>query len=516
MKHFKFILFLIILFYFNACSGTKPAKVEESSDKLEQIASIDTNSEEISLPEIQNPPTLQNQISEPIVYNKNNSYIFSVAGPDTVELNQPFWCDVTLKVIQDFENAIVKLKIPEGLEYVESIPKAKVGDNYIFWKFPNLSKNDTKNIRVKYIPKNKSIIKICGKAQVTVNDCFKTTVTQPAIAIKKTGPKTAVVGEIINYTIAVKNNGDGIARSVVIKDIIPPGLKHLSKKKVFITRIGNLAPGQEKIINIPLKAVTRGKHCNKAIVNTSNAGTAEDTACTTILLQNIKITKTGPKEQFFNKKAKYVITVKNTEDSPLHDIVVTDTIPSETRLLSAPGGKVQGNTIVWKIAKLDPGQIKSFSLILTSSKAGTHVNYVNVNTREGLSRKAYAKTLWRGFAALLIEVVDVVDPLFIGEKGKYIIKVTNQGTGKDSNIKITAFFPPEITPTKAKGVTRATTLANGQMISFAPYPSLAPKQTLIYEIDVKANSVGDARIKVQLKSDLIKTPVTEEESTHVY
>jgi len=485
-------------------------------DETVQTDPINASSEETPLSGTQDSSTIREEVAESAVYTKNNSYIFSVSGPETVELNEPFWCNATLTAVQDFQNVIVKMKIPEGLEYVESQPEASRGEDYIFWKFPVLSNNEIKNLRIKYIPKGKHIIQVCGKAQLIVNDCFRTTVTQPSISIQKSGQKTALLGETIPYTIIVKNNGDGVARGVIIKDTIPDGLAHASRRKEIITKIGELAPGEEKIIRIPLKGIKRGKHCNKVVVNTSNAGTAEDTACTTILQQDIQITKTGPREQYVNKRAKYVVVVKNTEDTPLHDIVVTDTIPPETKLISAPLGKVRGNTITWNIARLNPGQSKSFDLTLTTAQAGIHVNSVSVNTREGLRRKATARTLWKGFPALLIEVIDTVDPLLIGETGKYIIKITNQGTGNDSNVKITAFFPPEITPTRARGITRAAPTSDDQIISFAPYPTLAPKQTLTYEIDVRANSVGDARVKVLLKSDLIKTPVTEEESTHVY
>jgi hypothetical protein len=45
---------------------------------------------------------------------------------------------------------------------------------------------------------------------------------------------------------------------------------------------------------------------------------------------------------------------------------------------------------------------------------------------------------------------------------------------------------------------------------------LEPKQIVTWNIDARAQDVGDARLRVELMSDLIKAPVTEEESTHVY
>ena len=53
---------------------------------------------------------------------------------------------------------------------------------------------------------------------------------------------------------------------------------------------------------------------------------------------------------------------------------------------------------------------------------------------------------------------------------------------------------------------------NGQTVTFAPFANLAPRQTLEYYVTVKANGRGDLRPKVQVSSDFIKNPITEEES----
>jgi hypothetical protein len=56
----------------------------------------------------------------------------------------------------------------------------------------------------------------------------------------------------------------------------------------------------------------------------------------------------------------------------------------------------------------------------------------------------------------------------------------------------------------------------GRTVTFAPFPVLQPKQQLMFSVRAKAVAEGDARVKVKLTSDLLKTPVVEEESTHVY
>ena len=54
--------------------------------------------------------------------------------------------------------------------------------------------------------------------------------------------------------------------------------------------------------------------------------------------------------QFVNKKASYKIVAKNTGDIALNDVVVVDTVPSQNKLLAAPGAQIDGNTATGQLA----------------------------------------------------------------------------------------------------------------------------------------------------------------------
>ena len=53
-------------------------------------------------------------------------------------------------------------------------------------------------------------------------------------------------------------------------------------------------------------------------------------------------------------------------------------------------------------------------------------------------------------------------------------------------------------------------------IKFESYSVLRAKEIIQYRILTKAVKTGDLRFKAQLSSDLLKSPVPEEESTQVY
>jgi hypothetical protein len=116
--------------------------------------------------------------------------------------------------------------------------------------------------------------------------------------------------------------------------------------------------------------------------------------------------------------------------------------------------------------------------------------------------------------AILIEIVDLEDPLITGEETTYKISVQNQGTKEDRNVGVVVKFPKELTPLSASGATAGT--VDGAKVTFKPYAALASKETINYTVKAKAAQVGDGRITLSVKSDFLSTPVVEEESTHVY
>jgi uncharacterized repeat protein (TIGR01451 family) len=354
---------------------------------------------------------------------------------------------------------------------------------------------------------------ICADVQATKRECYAVKVTKPAISIEKTGPEEAMLGDYVTYQIIVKNSGNGTARGVVVVDDVPKGFSHESGRDQLSYTVGDLPAGSSKTIVVKMKADERGKICNTAVVNTENAGKSESTACTLVLYEDYEVTKDGIAEQYIKKTAPYTITVKNTGDTTLQNMRVTDNAPAATRIVSAEGGAVAGNTASWTIDSLAPGATESMQIVLTSDTLGTHENCVTVAAGT-MSKQDCAATLWKGISAILLEVIDIEDPLQIGEPETYVVRVTNQGSKEDTNVRITADFPAEVTPVSTSGDTQGSVA--GKKVEFQPYPSLAPKQSITFNIQAKGAQPGDGRLKVYLYSDMLQTPVLEEESTHVY
>ena len=116
-----------------------------------------------------------------------------------------------------------------------------------------------------------------------------------------------------------------------------------------------------------------------------------------------------------------------------------------------------------------------------------------------------------GIAAILLEKADDPDPVAVGDTTTYTVKVTNQGTADDANVQIVVTIAPELAPTSS-----AEGTIEGQTVTLPLIPKLAAKDSVTYKIVAKGVNAGDGHTKFTLSSDVLKSPISAEESTTVY
>ena len=426
--------------------------------------------------------------------------------PAEASLGAEFVSELTITAQGCAANVIVRDTLPAGASYVRSEPAATVEGNQLVWNIGNMDAGQTIKGKVVMKADKEGTLVNCATVSADPRVCASTIVGKPVITIDKTGPETAVLGQDVTYNFVVKNTGTAVAKNVIVTDAVPEGLAG----QAVTLNVGDIAPGQSKTGSATFKTTRRGKVCNTATADSSNAGKVSDDACTVVLVPGLKVEKTGTKEQILGRNADYEIVVSNTGDTTLQNVTVSDMAPAETSIVTAPGATIAGNKATWTVASLAPGAKATQSVKLTSKTAGTHCN--NVTASSGaLSDTAKACTLWKGIAAVLLEVVDDPDPIQVGESTTYTIKVTNQGFADIHNAKIIANFAEQVTP-----VSSPQGSVSGKTVNFPVVAKIAAKQTVTYTITVKGASVGDSRNKIILTADEFKTPVDEEESTTVY
>jgi uncharacterized repeat protein (TIGR01451 family) len=444
-------------------------------------------------------------------FSEDNLVGISKTGPHMTNLNTPYTYCIDIKAFSKAGKVVVTDELPSSVKYVSSMPKAMVEGSVLTWDVGDLEAWEERSFKVTVTPMEEGEHQSCAYISALPKACLISTVRQAALKIVKTGPEMAVIGDTVPYTIVVTNVGTTVAENVDLKDFAPEGMT-LAKHSKLNYNLGDINPGDSKTTRVTLVAQQKGRFINKATAKASNTAAVSDTAITVVNERLLTITKTGTETQFIGKTASYTITVKNTGSVTLNNVTVTDDAPIGTKVVEAPGAKINGQRSTWMIDALPPGVHKTFTLVLTSRTHGNLTNNAYAST-DNMKKQASFTTLWKGYAALLVEVIDTKDPCLVGEDTTYIIRVINQGTAPAEAVNITANLPEQFSFTSATG---STFEQMGQKVTFKNIPFLAPGQSIQYQINAKANAAGDARIFVKLNSELLKNAVTEEESTQVY
>jgi uncharacterized repeat protein (TIGR01451 family) len=112
-----------------------------------------------------------------------------------------------------------------------------------------------------------------------------------ALSIVKQAPARASAGQVVPYTITVRNRGNGVARGVVITDTLPAQTS-LARRVAgarlvggaLTWRVGNIAPRGSRTVRLQLRldAQASGERCNTAAARAGNARRVSATACTRV------------------------------------------------------------------------------------------------------------------------------------------------------------------------------------------------------------------------------------------
>src|SRR5919201_1458164 len=79
-------------------------------------------------------------------------------------------------------------------------------------------------------------------------------------------------------------------------------------------------------------------------------------------------------------------------------------------------------TVAWFLGRLEPGQSREVSMELVAVNPGSHLNKATVTAARGLHAEGELTTRVEGLPALLMELVDLDDPLEVGAQTSYEIR----------------------------------------------------------------------------------------------
>lgn len=223
----------------------------------------------------------------------------------------------------------------------------------------------------------------------------------------------------------------------------------------------------------------------------------------------------APDQVLIGRPAQIYLTVRNTGNVAEPKAIVTLPVPEAAVVTgTTDGGVVAEGRVTWNLADLPPGGGKQVCAVLQRRQPGAMTFAPTAGSASAPQVHSDCATKVAGVAAILLEVVDVEDPIEVGKEVNYVIKVTNQGSVTGTNLRLVCTLPASQEFVSGTGATAVQ--AQAGTITLETLPALAAKAVASWNVVVKAVAADDCRFKVELRSDQFEQPIHEDESTQQY
>ena len=130
--------------------------------------------------------------------------------PAELTLGQEFAYQLQVIANENVADVVVRDVVPEGATYVRSEPAAEVSGRNLTWKFSEMDAGQFKDIKVWLRPDREGRLGSCATVFALSRACAFGIVGKPSVALAKTGPATANLGQDISYTLTISNPGSAI------------------------------------------------------------------------------------------------------------------------------------------------------------------------------------------------------------------------------------------------------------------------------------------------------------------
>ena len=435
--------------------------------------------------------------------------------PVEVRLGETYDYEIKLTNITnaDIGDMTLEERVPSAFKVNTTTPKA-TGGSTLQWTLGTLGSKASKVFRINGAATSTGELRYCATVTFTTEMCSTNRIVQPQLALSKTAPPEVIVCDTIPLRFVVTNTGSGVARNVRINDTLPAGLSAINGRNTLVFQAGDLGAGQSREFSATVKASSTGVYDNTATATEDGGLTAEASTQTRVVQPVLAVSKTGPEVRYLGRPATYEITVSNNGDAPARDTVLADEMPSSLTLREvSDNGQFSGGKVSWKLGTLEPGSSKTVTVNAIPTQITTVSNTATAEAYCAQASDSFTMIV-KGIPAILLEVIDIQDPIEVGASTTYEIRVLNQGSAKGTNIVITCVIPPQEEYISATGPTSSS--VQGKTVSFAPLPLLAPKEQATYRLVVKGTAMADVRFRVSMTSDQAQVPVEETESTNIY
>lgn len=432
------------------------------------------------------------------------------------------------------QDVVLKDKLPEGFSFLDANPQPNdVQDKELTWNIGTLAKDEVKKFVVTF--KANKTGEWINTASVTSREAppkTSTAVTRigaPEVFIVKESREEVRLNEKFFYTLTVKNNGNAVAKDLVIRDSIPAGLKFKDRTEGTPLRWGpiNLDPGKSQQFRYEVEAVRTGTFTNEAEAYMKDKPVHKAVFRTKVVAPKLTIVKDGPRLAYLHKPMENKIIITNEGDGAAKNVEIIDTLPkhldyikSNPRGTFRPAAGERLATVTWSLSEIPANGKVEIALELRSKMMGRCRNGVKLISKATEPpvinpMEAFLEIEIIGVPAMALSTYDTEDPVEVGKTTVYVIEVRNEGTSNCTVVQMTSKMPEEMEFVKAEGP-GVSFKQEGNNVVFDAVPVLPPGEKLTYKVLCRATKPGSAKHAAILQYVEFQKPIMDEEGTSVY
>jgi hypothetical protein len=444
----------------------------------------------------------------------------------------------TLKVSNDGESALHNVVIHEATSTNLTLPDQQPsqaesadgptmeGKNHYRHDIGRLAPGESREVQISAQLADGNQIEICTWATYDVVECATFEVANPDLVLMHdfVDADGNVISEayrcdevFVRYRL--ENRGTGEVPGVTVMEQLPDGLilaeGGQAEHSVDVGEVDAEGTVTSDLFALDLEDVESSQLTARAVANAERVGEVADSSTLRILSPALSMQVSGPSEQYIGREVQMQVSLTNDGDAPVKDVELQLPIPEDAERLSISRGDVQrGDDGEFEVGTLAAGETRNFNVSFLAEEPGEYesqavaTGYCVAEVRQPVSLAIV------GIPALQLEVIDRQDPVRIGEQTVYEIRMFNEGSADDLDIRVTGELPDGFSFVSAEGDLPGE--ADGNRLSFPVIDKLGPGEELTMQVTVRADEANRGKLKLNVQSQELSQTLREEESTTSY
>jgi uncharacterized repeat protein (TIGR01451 family) len=386
--------------------------------------------------------------------------------PSQIRAGEPF--EYQIIVTNTSENpvrhVVVREKNPSNIGIEQSEPQRSEDSTpeENIWQLGTVAAGESRTIQVKVNPLSEGQMQTCLTVDFKPALCSQLSVVKPDLQLErqvvdKNGePRDQFLAcEEIFLQYRLTNVGSGTTQETTITEELKDVLQTSDGNDTVAITVDPLEAGEKYEQQIPVRIVEQQTaHYQGAATATTGDLTARSSQSTVQIVQpKLNLTLNGPQREFLDRPITYNVHVENSGDGPARDTQVMVQMPDNAERITFSGADVEYEDNAFLLGDLKAGESRDFSITFNMAEPAELSTQAKAQAYCAEAVQGQVKTQIAGIPAIRLEVVDLQDPVQVGENTTYEIRVKNQGSADDLNVQVQGELPPSMQFVDARGDT---------------------------------------------------------------